>query len=242
MTVGIALQAKQYTSYPYFMKAKDVACFDYFDRATLNPTNAIAYYVATPATAGTAITNSDNLVVTTAAVDDDYIDLKCSEFALARTSLSGITGINPSLSTGNRIRVQFEFHPNESTQTAGFVGLVTPATLTAIPSTARHLGITWDTDVDANMYITSSNGTTQVKTTAITLATTARLVDINWTGLNTATITVYTASTMASVMTENITAIGGNNDTSLEPHWFCQSRQVTTAKNLIGKWWGFKPY
>lgn len=216
-----------YPNYPFL--AKNVIIGDMFNRNTLNPTNAIALYTVS----GSSVTITAELnrvsLVTGAVAGDD---------ATCRTS--GLTFVRPSFIRDNSYSSLDIWIIWTSTNTLQecFIGLLqSNADLTTLPTTARHVGIYHDMSVANDWLFTSANGTTQVTaTTATVIGTGPQALRIQWTGINTVTLTFYSISNIGvftQITTANVTAFEGTDPKAgtAQLHFFI-STETTAAKTL----------
>ncbi len=229
--------------YPYAPTfAKDVEYGDDFSRSTLTPTGSATLYTVGATGGGTGtIPSSLNyrvLEVLTGATIGDETDVWTSAFAFRR-------GGNPStafmFNNVNSILFETYFQLGQTATTEAFVGLIAAqATITAMPTTARHIGIQFDASANANFFTTSSNGTTQVtEDTTQAANTSAFRMRIRYTGNNAATIEL--ASVAGNVIyTDTVTALGNGDEFPWSPHFFCQT-EAGAAKTLYGLSWRVLP-
>ncbi len=135
-----------------------------FSRELLNPANAIPIYTVTLGGTGGGsgvITQMFRLLLTTdSTASGDDVDVR-SIIALKRSYSDD--GIQPFTTT---VTMDVMFNLGGTvTNTEGFIGLTgSAAALSALPTTVRSLGIFWDLSANANFFLTSANGTTQVTT------------------------------------------------------------------------------
>lgn len=166
---------------------------DFFDRDTLNPTNAVAYYTSNITGTASVVMTSGTVAIATGTTVASDVDVRIDGMLLSRASNfidgKGILNIDiifaPSSAVGNEFFLGILL---QSTQTA----------LTALPTTARHIGIRFDDSADTNYVLTSGNNSAQSTTTTGTApvdGTRVRL-NINLTGADAATATLFTGSNL----------------------------------------------
>jgi len=207
---------------------------DQFNRETLNPTNAVAIYTTAATNSGTATITSvaEELSLTTDTATSDDVHVRTSESAFERVPIDLIYDDRSS------IVLDITFNVNATTSTEGFIGFLRGVSaITAIPTTARHVGLNWDRSASANYFFTSANGTDQVTTdTGFVIKNTNARIRAIWTGNDTATIEYYVDDNSQSPdASESVTALGMENN-NYELCLFIQT-ETTAARSLRVKEW-----
>lgn len=204
---------------------------DLFNREDLTQSgNWVLYTSVANAGTGTSTLNGNILTAASGAVTNDDVDLRTSGFSFDRTTSFA--------SIDNRSQVVFylPFKSTSTTDVKGFVGLVisTTTSISAIPTTGVHAGIYWDTSVDTNYYLTSGNGSAQVKTSCATaLANSTRLLKITWTGLNSLVLEFYDTDFTTLLKSQTVTAFGANG---VKLHWYVQNIALAAASLTATEW------
>lgn len=175
------------------------AWYDCFNRETLNPSSTWAMYtVSNGAGTGTGVIEGDaaDLILSTTAANNDNTTIRTSGHIIKRTSLD-----NQIDNRGTVTEIDIVFSKVQGTSVQGFIGAITASVggtfsaISALPTTTPgHMGVYWDSSVDANMYLTSSDATTQTKTSMGAVGNGINVLKIFWTGLNSATITLSSLS------------------------------------------------
>jgi len=210
--------------------SKNQVIGDAFDRETLQPTGyPNIYTLVSNDSNGTAVLQtSGNLRLTTdsSAIGDD-VDLRMSELNYTRNT--GIPLDEPS----SQLEYETTFRVISITDSEGFIGLIgaSHAALSALPTTAVHMGMFWDVSVGANYILSSADGTTQTTTdSGVALeAGINRAIRIIWSGANSGTIDLLLTSDRSVLATQTVTAL--NNTVKFTNHWFAQT-EATAAKSL----------
>ena len=132
------------------------------------------------------------------------------------------------------------FRTNSSTSTEGFIGLLdSTAALTALPTTARHVGLFWDLSANANYVISSSDGTTQSTNNtgeAVDAATRYRLF-IRWTAEGAFTVTFLEGTGFATqIDTSSFTGVEGSGGNTFQLHFFVQTEALAAKEIDINEW------
>lgn len=195
--VNIALQQQQQSassgiqSFPQFKQPTiQSTIFDQFSRETLNPTDFAVYYAATLGSgASQSVSGSDSLFVSTGTTINTIADIRISQLSLNRTRRFGDEQINS-------FEIDMIWDSIDITDVETFYGIIdTQAGLSALPTTARHLGIFVDTGGVGNYILSSGNGSAQSTTdTGVAIATGPFRVNIIWDGDNTATIRLFSGT------------------------------------------------
>jgi len=229
LTAALTTQ-KKINVYPEFPTNSINSTFiDNFTREAITPTGAYTLYTSASndGNGSSGITSGNRLHLTTdtsAAGDDESVRL--SGFALQRIPTSTVF-----TSTRNAYKITIVFSITGALTTEGFIGISDQiAALTALPTTARHLGVYWDISAQANWRITSANGTDQVDTdTGEALDTGINRLEIEWTGTNAAVIKFFNgADATTASATQTVTAFGMGTG---ELHFFIQTE--TTAARVL---------
>lgn len=219
-------------SYPDLNQCKQYSqILEEFSRESLNPTNFPQIYTATAASSGTAnIVNGGFLRMATAATLNDYESLRTSGLTFARTPSWNALDLRSVINMDILFRIS---GPLTSIQM--FIGLLdTAAAVTALPTTARHMGMYIDTSVNGNWFLSSANGSTQSATdTGIAFDANSRRLNINWTGTDAATITQYTSTNnyANSEASKTVTSLSLSGDFGIEFVIFLKTLN-TAAKDV----------
>lgn len=247
-TVGLQKQQTSASSgvktYPNLGQAhKDVIIKDEFLREALNPTNAVVLYTVTSNDSnGTAAIQSGNLLrITTdnSAIGDD-IDVRTSGFTLPRTALD--TNID------SRSQLKLTIVVKIAGSTVGqecFFGIInSQAALSALPTTAAHLGFEFNDSDDSTWQFTSANGSSQVSadTTSTYTASTFYKMEIIWTGNDSAVLNMFSGGTDLSSGftldgTTTVTSLqAGSLQFGMELHFFMQAEGTAAELIDIREW------
>ena len=230
--------------YPSYLPVnlKDYTVGDNFHRTTLNPTNAVALYTVVSASTGSAVigTARDRLTLTTAAVLNDYEDVRITGVTFNR-AWAGAFGAPVQQIT--RLEQNIIFTLGQVTDTELYIGLYRSGStsLTALPATTEHIGVKLDISASANLFLTSANGAAEVTTDLGVAASTSVYYRLNiiHSGLNTASISVYNAVTGAQIgTTQAVTALGGIEDWTLD--FFIKDEAAIATKITSIYWWNSK--
>lgn len=204
---------------------------DEFRRETLNPTNGYALYTSSAgAGSGSAIIISAN---------QNGARVQCSNATNDNTTLrtSGLSFTRTAAFIDQRTQVEFNvvFFLSTATNVQFFIGLLQGATpITALPTTARHLGVFGDTSGAGKFILSSSNGTTQVKTNSRSLDGLGYRLQILWTGDDLATLNLYGPSNFNTLLaTQTVTSLANASDVSVsyELQFFIET--LTTSINNL---------
>lgn len=244
MTIGTYIERRpmlKNTSSPF--RGKGYIVGDDFCRESLTPTSAFTFYgkAATGSDTSAFDTTINRVNWITAATAGDDVDVRTASLRFERAYSSLVSGM-ASLVSGDdttTLEIYAPFQLGAATNTEGFVGLLGGVSaLTALPTTARHMGIYWDASAQANFRLTSSNATTQVDTdTTIALDTAVHILHIIWTGEDAATLEMLNAAG-AVQSTIAVTAFNLTAGTSHQLHWFIQTE--TGAATLRSYPWRAK--
>ena len=135
----------------------------------------------------------------------------------------------------------FSINTGQASDTEGFVGVMMSdnSALSALPTTAAHMGVFWDRSADTDYFLTSGNGSAQVTTdTGSTVQTSQRRLRITWTDLDTAVLELFSGTDLlTSVGTQNITDLGANELCQI--HFFVQT-EANVVKGLRVVEWSLK--
>lgn len=170
------------------------------------------------------------LLTTDANIGDDQ-DMRTSGLRIERNYTSLITGMTmPQLQT-SQVQIDLPFSITAATDIEGFVGIHGGvAALTALPTTARHMGVFWNISAGANFTLSASDGTTQTTVaTGTAVSTAVFILRITWTGEDAATLQLYTAAGATSGTGQTVAAFNGAVGASHEIHWFVQT-EAAAAK------------
>jgi len=210
----------------------DARLADEFTREALNTSNAYVLYTTASTNSGTAVPNSNTqLLLTTDTASSDDVSVRTSGLSFSRDS---------SIDSRSIITVDFSFKVGETTNTEGFVGIISnSAALTALPTTARHMGIKWDRSVSANFFFTTGNNSAQATTdTGQAISTSTQNITIEWTGDDVAIIRGNQLGTVYPTPTHTATTLEAENFGYLL-HIFIQT-ETTAARTLTFLDWRVK--
>ena len=238
MTLGVALKTHIERLNPAIgYPTKNATIGDLFQRESLTPTGYPTIYTEAVTGLGSGAMNANGTyILTTGAVTGDDVDLRMSGLALARQSSRTFGSVRTITGTLDYYTI---FNLQSAVNHEGFVGLMgnSFSALTAIPTTAVHMGVYWDISAQANFRITSANGTSQVDDdSGIPLDTTARCLHIRWTGLNTATIELLDVTNFLPIAATTFSVSALNSLTQMYPHWFVQT-ETTAARAMATVGW-----
>lgn len=218
-------------------RGSGVVFTDDFARTAITPTGYPTLYTnAETGASGTsgmsATLNRVTLTTDSSGAGDDQ-DMYTSGLRIDRNYPLIFTGMTmPDMQT-SAVQIDLPFVMGSAADIEGFIGIHSGvAALTALPTTARHLGVYWDKSAGNNFMLSSSDGTTQTTVDTTTAFSTAGFIlRINWTGEDAATLTLLTAAGAASGTAATVTAFNGASAASHEIHWFVQT-ETTAAKSL----------
>lgn len=220
--------------------------YDSFNRTTLNPTNMPALYIT--GGVGTPAVNIGkyqlSVGTSTAANDNAYCIL--SELGFGRLS--------PYIDPKSNITFNVVFKASEATSVQHFVGFqfANTSAITALPTTGTvNFGVYLDTSVSNNWKLTSSDTSIQ-STTDTTLAvntTDVLRLQIQWTGNDSATITLFKNSTgtagntwitnsWTSVKSQTVSSLITSNTMTFSCflNFFTQTLTTAARHNIIYEW------
>lgn len=233
-TDNASVPVLKYPAVPY--RIGGVVFGDDFARETAAPTGMPTLY--TNAETGAAGTSSIDTgvnrvnLITDAATGDDQ-DMRTSGLRVDRNYTSLITGMTGTGQTTSRVQVDLPFVLTGALTIEAFVGLHSGASaLTALPTTARHLGLYVDISAGANYMLTAADGTTQTTVdTTIAVDTAIHILRIIWTGEDAATLQLLTAAGATEGTGQTVAAFNGASGASHQIHWFVQT-ETTAAKTM----------
>ena len=214
---------------------------DEFNRPTLNPTNLMPFYtLANGAGTGTAAIASalNQVQVTTTNTTNDNSTLRTSGIGFARAS--------HFIDNRTSLVLDIVFSLGSATSEKVFVGFINSDTpISALPTTAIHMGIYLDTSVSNNLILSSANGSAQVTTdtgSAIVANQLYRL-NISWTGTQSAVITLYTSVSGTGlndltllVKQQTVSALATGIALAFEIQWFIQTLTTATRQLSCQEW------
>jgi hypothetical protein len=245
MNIGVEQQeqasAAGLYSYPQLGQIKkNTHVGDEFRRSTLNPTNSYALYTTAATGTGTAAISTTVLKLQASGAAGDDVSVVSTGLAFSRVSRS------VQLDSRSLVIMRVIFQTPTTTNTEGFIGLVrTSSALTALPTTARHLGVYWDRSANANYILTSGNNSAQVTTnTGEAIANTPLMLEITWTGDDSATIRLYKETALNNedfstlISTHTVTSLANAAASAFEMylHFFIQSESTATTDLDVHQW------
>ena len=208
---------------------------DEFSRTTLMPSGSYTLYTTTAATSGTAtIVAHKNLRLTTAATGNDYVTITTTGQCFPRASRS------PDTDPRSTLTLEIIFNPTQATACKGFIGFTSSATaLTALPTTAEHIGLFYDTTGTGNYMLSYANGSAQTTSdTGVAISTNIVDMQIIWNSATTATINFYNSS---GTLVKSLSAVSFFADSFESPILqFISIATTTTAASLDIEEWSVK--
>lgn len=218
------------------MRVSGYVFTDDWNRESITPTGYPTLYTnAETGGSGSSginsIINRCSLTTDSTGAGDDQ-DMRTSGLRIDRNYPSTMTGLLPDHTTST-VQIDLPFILGATTDIEGFIGIHSGvAALTALPTTARHLGVYWDKSAGNNFMLSSSDGTTQTTVDTTTAFSTALFnLRIIWTAEDAATLQLYTAAGAASGTGATVTAFNGSSAASHEIHWFVQT-ETNAGKSL----------
>lgn len=224
---------------PY--RARGYVFGDDFAREVVTPTGFPTLYTAaeTGAAGSTGIDSTMNRLnmLTDANIGDDQT-VRTSGLRIDRNYNSLVTGMTQIDMQTSQVQIDLPFQCSAATDIEGFVGIhVGVAALTALPTTARHMGVYWDISAGANFTMTSGNNSAQVTTdTTIPVDTAVHIMRIIWTAEDVATLQLYSVAGATQGTGQTVAAFNGASGVSHEIVWFVQT-EATAAKTLRAYPW-----
>ena len=207
---------------------------DEFQREAILPTGGYTLYTtATTGSGSSSIIQGQELDLSSGTTIADDVDVRLSGQVLSRVTEW------TELDNRSQLIIDALFRLTDATtSTEGFVGIITAVTtsISALPTTARHMGIFWDRSAGANFTLTSADGTTQSTTgTGDAIDTGANhRIRITQTGLDSATIQYYEGVNDATATaTQTVSAYGVNNSIL---HFFVQTEAAATRGIRVNEW------
>lgn len=228
MTIGSYFENTPLMSELGIFRGRNRVFFETFARESLQPSGWPLYFTFAETGAGGAPavdTALNRLTLTTDVNAGDDQSARLSSFRIERAYTSLITGMPDYGTLTTQVELHLPFAVTGAADGEAFIGIHSgSAALTALPTTARHLGIYWDISAGANYMLTSSDGTTQTTVdTTIPVDTSIHILRILWTGENVATLTLLTAAGAAQGTAKNVTAFNGTSGVFHEVHFFIQA-------------------
>jgi len=233
LSIQQQLQSAQsaFNAYPSTINViNDWRFIDEYTREALNPTNAYVLYTVAANGAGTGVQdNARRLLLTSGSTIGNDVSVRASGFSFMRIPVA------VQLETRSTLTFDFGFNlPTSAADTEGFVGIIEDITqLTALPTTVRHLGLTWDRSAGANFTLTSGNGSAQATTdSTIAVDTNIRRLRMSWSGNNIGTVEIYDGNGDTAVVVETHSATTLNMASrTFTVHYFVQT-EASAAKDL----------
>lgn len=183
---------------------------DEFIRETLVPSDSFPLYTTNVVGTGTgAIASGSVLQLDTSAGIGDLVNVRTGEMGISRN----VNDTNIDSRTKAELNLIYFVSTSGRTDTECFLGwLETVASVTGIPTTARHLGLFYDLSVSPNLFLTSADGTTQTTTdTGIAVAGGVMRLNIVWTGDDDAIISLFAANSSTVLSSQTVTALSMTN-------------------------------
>lgn len=207
---------------------------DDFSREGITPTGWPTIYTAAETGAGgsTALDSGPNRVIlTTDANAGDDQTVRTSGLRIDRNYTSLVAGMTQVGMQTSSVQIDLPFSLTSVADVESFVGIhASTAALTALPTTARHMGVYFDKSAGDNWMLTAADGTTQTTVDTTVAATTAIFIlRILWTGEDAATLQLLTAAGATSGTGQTVAAFNGASGASHEIVWFVQT-ETTAAK------------
>ena len=208
------------------MLAKNQWIGDSFQRETLTPTGYPTIYTLAENGAGTQAMNTAqaSFRLTTAATIGNDQDMRLSGIQLlgAFTSRNIMSIRNPA----EVIDYWTRFKIGQTVTSEGFIGVMgaAAAQISALPTTAAHLGVYWDESVNNALTLSSADGTTQ-STTDSTINTSSSAIislHIRWDGADDGIVELVTNDGF-TVSGTGHTYTAFNASRYAVPHWFVQT-------------------
>src|SRR3990167_174797 len=217
---------------------KGIILGDTFDRETLTPTGAYTLYTVTSndGSGTAAIISATRLeLVTDLSAAGDDVSVRTSGIYMPRITVSD------AINQKSMFTLDIVFKLNEITNTEGFIGLhVGGGALSALPTTAAHMGLFWDASAQANFRFTSAENTTQSNNdTTEALSTSVYRLRIIWNGKTSNTIELYSGTSPAiNTLVSSITSTTTPNSENMQLHFFVQTEALEAKTLIIHEWKG----
>src|SRR5579872_5503453 len=177
-----------------------------FDRNLLNPSGFPAYYTTGGVGSPTVVIgNNSRLQIQTSGTQNDNAACVMNQLSFSRFA--------EYVDNRSMVTMDIIFSFGDITLEQSFFGLVlnNASVLTALPTTAVHVGLYRDTSVSNNMILSSGNGSAQATTSTLkapVINTNYRL-NIVWTGNNNAVVSLYDTSPYTSLLkSQTVTDFG----------------------------------
>lgn len=197
-------------------------------REAITPTGWPTLYTAAETGAGGSSgmsTTLNRIQLTTDVLAGDDQDVRLSGIRIERNLCSLVTGLPQLGTTTSQVQLDIPFAIDSAADGEAFIGLHSNvAALTALPTTARHMGVYWDISAGANFTLTAADGTTQSTIgTTVAVDTNIHILRITWTGEDAATLQLYTAAGATEGTGQTVAAFNGTTGQSHELHFFVQA-------------------
>lgn len=216
---------------------------DDFAREVFTPTGFPTLYTAAEvgaagSTSIDATINRANMITDATGAGDNQ-SFRTSGLRVERNYTSLITGM-PGL-VGERtasVELHLPFALAAATDTEMFIGIHSGvAALSALPTTARHLGIYCDISAGANFMLSASDGTTQTAVdTTVAVDTAIHILRIRWTAEDTAALQLLTAAGATEGTGQAVAAFNGASGVSHEIHWFIETEAAAAKTMRVYPW------
>jgi len=217
--------------YPQFGNiARFFTFHEHFNREALNLTDAAELYTsAVSGTGAVTMGNANRLVHTTGTTINSTATVRTSGLGMARTARA--------IDDRSRIIIDIVFTISSGTASVEyFIGLLlSNSALTTVPgSNVRKIGLEVDTAVDGDFHLNSANASDEEDTdTGVTADTTTRLLRIDITGDNAATVTLFPGvdDTAAADGTHTATSLGATSGNVFLLHTLAKT--LDTASKVL---------
>jgi len=222
--------------------AKDAILSDEFQREDITPTNAFTLYTSASNDGNATISLVNGLLrlITDNSASGDDATTRSSGLAFSRV------GRAVQLDARSQLEVDIIFQPKTTTNTEGFIGLLrSGSALTALPTTARHLGLFWNRGTANDLLLTSGNNSAQATTsTGEAITDQAYRLNIIWNGDNSATLNLFDESTINNelfdnlIATQDVTSLadGAASTLEMELHFFVQTESTAAITLDVHEW------
>jgi len=203
-------------------------------RESITPTDwPLIYTSADGQGTGTfAMNGARQLRITTGATIADNSNVRTSQLTFNRAT-------DATVRSWSKIILDISWAMGTTGDTECFIGFINQfSSLTALPTTGKHIGIFVNQSTSDNWFLSSGNGVAQATTdTGDAIGAPARRLRVIWTGDDTATIEFYTSVTGgAPATTQTVTALL-MGALAFEVVFFMET-EAGAAKNINIRKWG----